>query len=149
MPTFIEGKVEALNISPKGHIEGALIATKAGVVQLNLPKHPGPDVLRLDVGSRIRSAAELLDDEDGEHPVYDAVAADGVYEGVVARFNYARHGEVNGYHLEDGAFIHVKPDGAARLKLKISDRVRAKGRAVQGADALVIECTDVTKVARK
>lgn len=43
----ITGKVTAVNISQKGHVEGALVTTAEGVVQLNLAKHAEPGGLRL------------------------------------------------------------------------------------------------------
>lgn len=65
--------------------------------------------------------------------------------GKVVRLNYARHGEVNGYQLEDCTFVHVKPEGAKRYKLRVGDRLTATGERRTGADAIVVEATKVTK----
>ena len=45
------------------------------------------------------------------------------------RLNFARHGEANGVVLDSGHFIHTKPDGMAKLKLEVGDRVEADGEA--------------------
>ena len=45
------------------------------------------------------------------------------------RFDCARHGSPNGYVLDPGDFIHVKPDGFAKLGLKVGDLVSADGDA--------------------
>jgi hypothetical protein len=50
-------------------------------------------------------------------------------DGTVVRFNYARHGQANGVVLDTGDFVHTKPDGLARLALKVGDKVRAEGRS--------------------
>lgn len=143
----LQGIVLAHNLSPKGHVEGVLVATSKGTVQLNLPKHgeAGP---RFAVGTQIDAAAVLDDDGDGEHPVYELAEAPRAVHGTVVRFNYARHGEVNGYHLDGGVFVHVKPDGARRYKVKPGNAIAAEGEARPGPDATVLEATRVTKRAR-
>ncbi len=48
---------------------------------------------------------------------------------MVARLNFAKHGEPNGVVLDSGDFIHLKPDGMRQVGLKIGDRVEATGEA--------------------
>jgi hypothetical protein len=70
---------------------------------------------------------ERLASIDGEAPRHAQL--DERIDGTVVRLNYARHGEPNGVVLDTGDFIHTKPDGFARLGLKVGDKVRAEGRA--------------------
>ena len=65
---------------------------------------------------------------DGKAPKKASLAVDG-YAGAIVRLNYARHGVPNGYVLDSGDFIHVKPDGFAKLGLKVGDMVMAEGDA--------------------
>jgi hypothetical protein len=141
----LRGKVIAHNISPKGHVEGALIETAQGIAQLNFPKHAADDFVRsVEVGSAIDLPVEITD-EDGDHPVYRGSDATVAVAGAVIRLNYALHGEVNGYHLEDGTFVHVKPEGAKRYKIRIGDRITAEGPRRTGAAVTVLEPEHVTK----
>ena len=48
---------------------------------------------------------------------------------MVVRFNYAKHGKPNGVVLDNGDFIHTKPDGLEKLGLKVGDTVKVKGQA--------------------
>jgi len=141
----LRGKVVSHNISPKGEIEGAVIKTATGTAQVNFPKH-GEASLAID--DDIDVAVELEHD-DGDHEVYLLAAANGESGGTVTRFNYARHGEVNGYHLDDGTFVHVKPDGARKYKIKVGDRITAAGDRRPGRDAVVIEAKSVKKLAKR
>ncbi|QJW99870.1 hypothetical protein [Frigoriglobus tundricola] len=137
----LSGVVLQHNFSPKGDIEGFVLDTDTGPVQVNFPHgpeaatHPAPAQ-----GSRYR--VEVTDDhhaakhDPGDHPVYEFVAnpdagpdQSGVttVEGVVARLNYARHGEPNGVVLDSGDFVHMKPHGMHRVPLKIGSHVVAEG----------------------
>jgi len=146
--TQLRGKIVAHNISPKGEVEGVLIETARGLVQLNLPKHADDNAARgLKVGAKVDLEAER-EDEDGEHPVYRATAGSDA-NGKVVRLNYARHGEVNGYHLDDGIFVHTKPDGAKRYKVKVGDQITAAGERRAGRDAVVLEATHVARATRR
>jgi hypothetical protein len=143
----LQGKLLAFNMSPKGHIEGALIETGAGLAQLNFPKHTAEGTVRaLSVGSTIDVAAEL-ESEHGDHPVYRAVDEEAQASGTIFRLNYALHGEVNGCHLDDGTFVHVKPGGAKKYKLRVGDKISATGSRRSGIDAVVLEATSVVKLA--
>ncbi len=97
----------------------------------------------------------------GEHPVYAfarLVGVDGApppqpaappggpaYRGKVVRLNFARHGAANGVVLDSGDFIHTRPDGMAKLKLRVGDPVEADGDAQRLADdsGWAVEATTV------
>jgi len=145
-PTKLRGKVLAFNISPKGHVEGVLVETATGRAQLNFPKHDAESLARATrVGSKIELEVKREPDE-GEHPVFTAQASHGEYTGTVVRLNYALHGEVNGYHLDDGTFAHVKPEGAKKYKLKVGDQLKAVGQRRTGVDATVLEVRSLEKL---
>ena len=145
-PTKLRGNVVAFNISPKGQIEGALLETTAGIAQLNFPKHHAESFARsVEMGGSIELAAKREADE-GAHPVYTAHDDDGEITGRIARLNYALHGEVNGYQLDDGTFAHVKPEGAKKYKLQVGDRVKALGPRRTGPDAVVLEVRALEKL---
>lgn len=145
---LLKGRVLSHNVSPKGHVEGILVESEDRVIQVNYPKHTATDLAkRLPIGSAVELTVEL---EDGEHdhPVYVTRDISAQASGKVVRFNYALHGEVNGYHLDDGTFVHVKPDGARRYKVAIGDRIVATGECRQGTDAVVMEAEQVTKASK-
>ena len=135
--------------SPHGGIEGIVLDVDGTTLQVVLDHHD-------DVAGRVVAAlrpAQTVDVDavrqppsskgPAAHPVYALVklrAVDGAkpepkrdrgpaYVGTVARLNYARHGAANGVVLDTGDFIHTKPDGFARLKLKVGDHVEADGDA--------------------
>jgi len=144
-PFQLRGTLLAYNISPKGHIEGALIETDDGLAQLNFPKHAADEMAQaLALGSKVDLTAELEHD-DGDHPVYEPCEEAEQARGTVVRLNYALHGEVNGYHLDDGTFVHVKPDGAKRYKLRIGSTIAATGSRRRGTDAVVLEAEAVKR----
>ena len=102
----------------------------------------------MSVGAKIDVIAELETDE-GDHPVYQAADAPAEVTGTVVRLNYALHGEVNGYHLDDKTFLHVKPDGAKNYKLRIGEKVKASGSRRQGTDAVVLEVSALERVGKR
>jgi hypothetical protein len=91
----LRGKLSAFNISPKGHIEGAMVETATGSIQINFPKHEAEALVRaMRVGAEIDLEADLETDE-GDHPVYLATvngSAEAEARGTVVRLNYALHG---------------------------------------------------------
>ena len=135
--------------SPKGGVEGLLLESDGQNVQFVLPKDDEARaglVAGLKPGQTITVSCDSLPPSgkgDGVHPVRTLdriVAIDGSvpkkakaaaagYSGTIVRFNYARHGAPNGYVLDTGDFIHVKPDGFARLGLKPGDTLQAEGDA--------------------
>ncbi|HEY0253595.1 MAG TPA: hypothetical protein VGC41_18810 [Kofleriaceae bacterium] len=138
----IQGTVVAHNLSPRGDIEGMMIETALRTVQVNLPKHGGTIV---PVGQLAAIDVEGHDSE-GSHDVFLAREASDSVEGKVVRLNHSRHGEVNGYVLEDGTFVHTKPDGARRLKIKVGAQISASGERRVGPHATVIEADTVKAV---
>jgi hypothetical protein len=147
----LRGKVSAFNISPKGHIEGAIVETATGAIQINFPKHEAEALIRaMRVGAELALEADFETDE-GDHPVYLATgngAADAEASGTVVRLNYALHGEVNGCHLDDGTFVHTKPDGARKYKLRVGDKLKATGERRTGTDAVVLEAHAVERLSK-
>lgn len=138
----LAGTVRQHNFSPKGEIEGVVLDTDTGPVQVNFPH--GPETASRPVpapGAPARLVVapdhRAADHEPGDHPVYEFVAdadapdpaAAPVTEGVVARLNYARHGEPNGVVLDTGDFVHLKPHGMRRVSLTVGMRVVAAGAA--------------------
>lgn len=148
----LKGKIVAFNISPKGHVEGVLLTTPSGTCQINFPKHERERdafARSFAVGQRVELNAELEAD-DGDHPVYRLRPDEETAEvaGTIVRLNHALHGEVNGCHLDDGTFVHLKPEGAAKHKLKIGERIRASGMKRLGPSAVVLEAKTVKRTAR-
>ena len=141
----LRGKIVSFNISPKGHVEGALVSTSAGLAQINFPKHSPEFARTTSVGANVEFAAKREPDE-GDHPVYTVQDDAGDVSGKIVRLNYALHGEVNGYHLDDGTFVHVKPEGAKKYKLRVGEKVRAHGARRAGADAPVLEARSLEKL---
>lgn len=145
----VEGQFSHLIFSPKGTFEGVLIDTDGVPTQFVFDRHQEAEAA---VFANLRPGQTLVIEgiEAGPSPKGEAghtvyqferlatvdgaavapVLPDGHTDGVVVRLNYARHGEPNGVVLDTGDFVHTKPDGFARLKLKVGDAVRAEGRAV-------------------
>ncbi len=143
----VEGRFQQLIYSPRGSIEGVLIDTDGVPTQFVFDRHD-EGAARAFEGLKVGQALVIEGIEAGpspkaesEHTVYRferLASVDGEpprraraeerIEGTVVRFNYARHGEANGVVLDTGDFIHMKPDGHAKLALKVGDRVRAEGR---------------------
>ncbi|MDB5846714.1 MAG: hypothetical protein JWP29_466 [Rhodoferax sp.] len=155
----IEGRFVQLIYSPKGAIEGLLIDTDGTPTQFATDPHdPVTAQLFADLrpgqalvvegteagpspkgeGAHFVYRFERLASVDGREP--DVAHGPGEASGRVVRFNYARHGEANGVVLDSGDFVHTRPDGMARLGLKIGDTVHAEGPArplVTGAGRVI------------
>jgi hypothetical protein len=154
------GTIEALNVSPKGFYEGFLLRTGKTIVQVNLPKdEPGMLYQGIELGKRI-TAEVKAEQTHGEpaHGVFRLVrltSANGhsskakrhPFSGRIARLNYALHGEVNGGILVSGDFLHLTPEGARALKLKLGMQVQGLGhtKAMIGGH-LVIEAEKVNGI---
>ncbi len=116
------------------------------------------------VGRRIDVTAEPDDSpktKEGAHPVYklDAITkiagrtfksngkGHGKVSGSVASIHYAKHGEPNGVILESGEFIHTRPHGMKKLKLRVGSRVVAYGeRRMTVLGTTLIEAHEVNRV---
>ena len=141
----LAGKVVAFNIAPKGEIEGAMVDTPSGLHQINFPKHHAQELAKsMHVGSRI-DLDVTREKSGGDHAVFLA-GDDAEVTGTIKRLNYALHGEVNGYHLSDATFVHVKPEGARKYHLAVGDRITVMGHKRSGADATVVEATRVVRM---
>ena len=144
----VEGRFQHLIYSPKGTIEGVLIETDGVPTQFVTDPHdlgvaeqvtglragqtlvmegtePGPS----SKGEPAHSVYvfERLASVDGKAPKAALASEDAA--GTVVRLNYARHGAPNGVVLDNGDFVHTRPDGFERLGLKVGDKVRAQGAA--------------------
>ncbi len=151
----LKGRFRHLVYSPRGEVEGVLITSGDTTAQVVFARHddgaPQPFTV-LHEGQTVEieaTPAAPSPKGEGAHPVYDfgrllavdggppveapAEAASG-YRGRVERFNYARHGEINGVVLDSGDFLHLKPEGYAALGLAIGDLVEADGDAQALAD---------------
>jgi hypothetical protein len=147
-PELISGVCRQWLFSPKGDIEGVLLAIKGAVVQVTI--NPAAAGLALTRATALGKRLRLLATADhspktahAAHLVYkfnsfadaagqaiDAPGADpakAVLKGVVATLHFARHGEPNGVVLETGEFIHLRPHGMALLGLGVGAEVRAVG----------------------
>jgi hypothetical protein len=138
--------------APDGTVEGALVKLEGTSSQLVVERG---DEFTADILGAAKAAQRLIVQADrqggpspkgpSEHPVYTiakVISVDGAnptrankgpaiapYKGMVVCFNYARHGAKNGVVLDTGDFIHLKPDGFARFKPNVGDRVEADGDA--------------------
>lgn len=147
----IAGTFQHLIYSPKGGIEGVLLSADGVALQLvfrhedeeasaafegvtqgqrivaeAVPQGPSPK------GKPVHAVYEFnrLVSIDGKKPARKrAIPSGPAYRGKIVRFNFARHGEPNGVILDTGDFIHTRPDGLRKLKLKVGDLVEADGDA--------------------
>jgi hypothetical protein len=102
------------------------------VVQINFARDTGGDSANgLKPGQMVSVNAEKLDDErPSEHPVYSWInQRKGTRKGVVKQINYALHGEPNGVILKTGEFVHMRPEGAKAVKLKVGRSLSVEGDA--------------------
>lgn len=136
---------------PDGAIEGALVKVGGELSQLVVARGDALSSEALGAarkGQRLMLRARLEGPSakgPSEHPAYALSALNSIdgakpkrvarvataapYSGTVVRFNYARHGAKNGVVLDSGDFIHLRPEGFAKAKLKLGDSVAANGDA--------------------
>jgi len=157
------GIIKSLNVSPKGFYEGLLLAIGNTVVQVNFPKESHQallDTLKPQAKATLEVEPEQLRGKP-EHEVFSLVRVLGDnasnirlsagpqrFSAHVERLNYARHGEVNGAVLESGDFVHLKPEGAAALGIKLGMKLEGLGETrpmVNGRS--VIEAKEVNGIA--
>jgi hypothetical protein len=142
----IEGRFQHLIYSPKGAIEGLLIETDGTPTQFVTDPQDASNLDRLG-GLTVGQTLVVEGSEEGPSPKGESshfvyrfhrlASVDGVdagppqepaqAHGKIVRFNYAKHGEPNGFVLDSGDFVHTRPDGFAALRLAIGDEVRAEG----------------------
>lgn len=142
----VEGQFQHLIFSPKGSIEGVLIDTDGIPTQFVMDPHSSTILElfgKLRIGQKLvieGSEAEPSGKGESPHSIYDferlvsvdgkavkAPPSQGHAAGTVARFNYAKHGAANGVVLDNGDFVHTRPDRLERLGLKVGDKVDAVG----------------------
>lgn len=160
----IEGTFQQLIYSPKGAIEGLLIDSEGAPAQFVTDPQ---DAANVGLLGSLEAGQTIVVEGTEEGPSPKGEAAHGVYrflrlasvdgedagpphapaevQGKVARLNYARHGEPNGFVLDSGDFVHTRPDGFAALGLKIGDKVHAEGpsRPLVDGSGVVVEAHSV------
>lgn len=69
----------------------------------------------------------------------------GYVEGKIVRMNYTRHGEPNGFVLDSGHFVHLRPDRFAGLGIRVGAHMRAigPGRPLLDGSGLAIDAVEV------
>lgn len=144
----VEGRFQHLIYSPKGDIEGLLIATDGVPTQFVSDPH---DRAFADQAGALREGQAVvvegtvagpspkgepahcvytfvrLAEVDGQTP--EPPSLHGEVHGAIVRFNYARHGAANGVILDTGDFVHTRPEGLEKLGLQVGDKIRAEGSA--------------------
>lgn len=152
----LDGVFRHMIYSPRGEHEGVLLERRGEPLQLVFEHHdeeaPGAFAgVRPGQTVSVEAVAQGPSPKGkGEHPVHAFVrllsvdgappappkpaAGGAAYRGKVVRFNHARHGAANGVVLDTGDFIHTRPEGLARLKIKVGDTVEADGDAQRLAD---------------
>jgi hypothetical protein len=160
----IEGQFQHLIYSPKGAIEGLLIHSEGTPTQFVTDPQDASNLERL---GRLMPGQDVVleGSEEGPSPKGESphfvyrlarvAAIDGVeagppqvpgdVKGRIERFNYAKHGEPNGFVLDTGDFVHTRPDGFAALGLKVGAKVHAEGpsRPLVTGSGRVIEAHSV------
>ncbi len=153
--------------SPKGGVEGLLLDSGGQTVQFVLAKDAEASaalVSSLKPGQSLTVSGDATPASNKGHSVHPVHALDRImaidgkaprkasaaasgYSGKIVRFNYARHGAPNGFMLDSGDFIHVKPEGFAKLGLKIGDTVLADGDAhfLSTGGGWAVEATTVNR----
>lgn len=160
----LSGELQQLLFSPKGAIEGLLMKVDTKSIQVSM--EPATAVARTLVEA-LGKPIEVQGSEDhspktkhSAHPVYTLSAITRIagrafkfngdssaINGVVASIHYARHGEPNGVILESGEFIHTRPRGMKKLKLRVGSKVSVHGEVrttVLGTP--LIEAREVNRV---
>jgi hypothetical protein len=143
-PETLSGRLQQLLFSPKGGIEGLLLSVKSKTIQVSMKQlEAHATALQQALGKRIELKASRDHSpktKAGAHPVYKlhaitklagtaAAAGDSTpaVHGVVAAIHYSKHGHPNGVILKSGGFIHTRPIGMQKLKLKVGSKVTAHG----------------------
>ena len=163
--TPLTGTFEQVIYSPRGGVEGFVLSVDGKPVQFVLDRDDEKSAIlisSLAKGQRVAAAGDELPPSPkgvGAHPVRafrKVLTVDGAapkkiapkpagYSGKIVRLNFARHGAPNGFVLDTGDFVHVRPDGFSRLDLTIGDRVDADGDAhfLSTGNGWAVEATSV------
>jgi hypothetical protein len=160
----LSGHLNQILFSPKGGLEGLLMTVDDETLQISMPSTAtDAEALSRAVGQDIEvkaAADESPKTKHGAHRVYKLEVITKIagkafkpsadndrIKGVVAAIHYAKHGEPNGVILESGEFIHTRPHGMKKLKLKVGSKVTATGElrmTVLGTS--LIEAHEVNRV---
>ena len=144
----IHGVLQDFNFSPRGAIEGFLLHTDSGSVQVNVTTDVGFAVVR-GIGQNVDVTAEPEQATAGREsapglparlPAWRRRQGDVIYaepgdeqsvtiQGTVKRINFAKHGEADGVILESGDFVHLKTTGMQNCRLAAGDVVTVEGTA--------------------
>jgi hypothetical protein len=141
--TVLSGTFEHVIYSPKGDLEGLLVTVDNKPIQYQVEPQLAETCKSLKPKQVVYLEATKSPPSPkgkGVHAIYKLVQlstsasllkTNGQPEskGKIIRFNYAKHGQPNGFILDNGDFIHTKPDGFAFLNLEPGMKVTAKGRA--------------------
>ncbi len=166
-PVTIDGEFRYPLYSPRGCVEGVMLHAGHAAVQLVFEPHGDTAASAFETlraGTRVRVEAHAMapsDQGEADHPLYrfeQLVSVEGrapdrspraseraPYSGIVVRLNFARHGAPNGFVLDNGDFIHTRPEGMAELSLGVGDRVEADGdaRPLMSGCGVVVEASVV------
>jgi hypothetical protein len=140
----LAGAPAGFNYNPGGVYDSLMLATDVGLVQLNFPAELSEKVVALTVAGSALAAQVRPERSEGQHRVYrleklsaggqelvvaGEAAPEAEIKGVVKSLNYGRHGETNGFVLENGDFVQLGPKEAARVRLEAGQELTARGRA--------------------
>lgn len=156
------GTIQSLNVSPKGFYEGLLLNTGHQTIQVNFPKHASPFLID-GLKHEAKASLEVEPEEPRGHPNHEVFRLvrvleenehytrhpDGPYRfsGRITQLNYALHGEVNGGILDSGDFLHLKPEGAAAVGIKLGLAVEGRGETKPMVNGrCVIEAQEVNGI---
>jgi hypothetical protein len=163
----LTGTVQAWNLSPRGTYEGLILKSGDKVVQINFPPDLGGYVAQLaTTGDSIKVTAYARESA-GDHDVFALATITGAkgsvltvsrpedaralhVEGKIASLNYGARGEVNGFLLDTGDFVHTGPETAG-LSLAVGQSVTADGRGesmILGHNALDAETVNGVSLPR-
>lgn len=138
----VAGRLKGYNYNPQGTYDSLMLATEQGVVQLNFPAELADQVAAIAESGTL-TAEVRPERSEGAHRVYrlekvtagekslvlaDEDAPPAELKGIIKSLNYGRHGETNGFVLENGDFVQLGPREAQRLRLEIGQELTAEGR---------------------
>jgi hypothetical protein len=165
---ILSGTLTQVLLSPKGVIEGLLLSVRGKPVQVSTAPGAIDRYARVLVaGARIvvkATADNSPKTKGGTHPVFklDELSKLGgkavrdsthkgdpsVLKGRVVSLHYARHGEPNGVLLKSGEFVHLRPHGMQKTRLKVGDKVVARGeRRMTVLGTTLLEAHEVNHMA--